>query len=128
MNLVGSRYRFHITPFGVQEACQFCNVFFRNELNVYVWAEPFPQSGVLTGICHVCSFCFYMPPHRPLECSPDTIDHTFPMRGGEKISGDFQVMLHLPGIKIRKEKSLFELRCWAVTEDVDMLDVGEGGF
>ena len=37
-------------------------------------------------------------------------------------------MLHLPGIEIRKKKSLFELRRWAVTKDVDLLDVGEGGF
>ena len=50
------------------------------------------------------------------------------MRGGKKIPGDFQVMLHLAGIKIRKEKSLLELRRWAVTEDIDMLNVGEGGF
>jgi len=50
------------------------------------------------------------------------------MRGSEKIPGDFQVMLHLPGIKIQKEKSLLKLRHWAVTEDVDILDVGEGGF
>ena len=37
-------------------------------------------------------------------------------------------MLHLPGIDIRKKKSLFELRRWAVAKDVDLLDVGEGGF
>ena len=37
-------------------------------------------------------------------------------------------MLHLPGIEIRKKKSLFELRRWDVTKDVDLLDVGEGRF
>ena len=59
VNVLGSRYRLGITPFGVQETRQFCDFFFRNELDVYVWAEPFPQGGVLTGIYHVCSFCLH---------------------------------------------------------------------
>ena len=60
VNLVGSsyRYRFRITPFSVQEACQFHDVFFRNELNVYIQAVLFTQSGIFTGICHLCSCAF----------------------------------------------------------------------
>jgi len=50
------------------------------------------------------------------------------MRGGEKNPGDIWVMLHLPGIKIRKEKSLLNLRLWAVTEDIDMLDAEKVAF